>query len=300
MEFDVDRPAGRLDPPSSDLTDIRDAVDERHFQEALNAVEEYGPPSSYHADWAHYLKGRAFFGLEYFEAGYNAFEQPYVRTSDVLTEEQSAQRFRLAAMALKKMGWLQRRNEEFERAYALHAIEFRYLRQYGSFQEMHDATISLDVDSYFLKNPNLSRMWLESGVEVAEHIEQPATRYKALGMSWNNLAGTYCELQRFEDADEAIHSSLEQWTEYEELTGADEYRRVWAHYGIGDVYQRWGDFLAEMEDEEAAREKFDEAKHALTGAVQLAEKQSMPTGDRQPLKSKLHRIESQLREHTAD
>lgn len=295
FDSDAERPSGRLEPPASDLSTIEETVDDRRFKEAIDAIETYGAPSSYHDDWAQFLKGRAFFGLEYFEAGYNAFDSAYQRTKKVIAEDEEVRRFRLGAMALKKMGWLHRRNEEFERAYALHAIQYRYAVRYGSYKEIHDATLSLDVDAYFLKNPTLSRMWLERGVEAAESIEADSRRFKALGMTWNNLAGTLCELGQFEKSEAAIEASLDAWSRYEQEEGAQEHRRVWAQYGVSDVYQRWGQYLAEVDDEEA-ESKFKKARSALTQAMELAEEQDMPTGERQPLQSKLHRIRAELSE----
>lgn len=290
---DVDRPAGLLDPPSQTLSDIETSVASGEFEAALDAIEDHDPKSSLHADWAQYLKGRSFFGLEYFEAGYNAFEVPYERTTEILPDREVAPRMRLAAKCLNKMGWLHRRNEKFQRGYALHCVQYRYAIHHGSFEEIHDAAISLDVDAYFLKNAYLSKMWLQTSIEAGESIADPATRHRLLGMSWNNLAGTHCQLEEFEAAEEAIESSLEHWSHYEAEEGNDQHRTVWAHYGVGDVYHRWGQHLRGRDDE-GAEDKLEAAREVLDEALEIADEQGMAAEERDPIASKLHRVQSAL------
>lgn len=296
---DVDRPAGELEAPSQELADIEAAIEEGEFEAALDAIEERNAKSSLHADWGRYLKGRAFYGLEYFEAGYNAFEVPYERTTEILPERELGPRKRLAAKCLKKMGWLHRRNEKFQRGYALHAIQYRYVLHHGSYQEIHDAAISLDVDAYFLKNAYLSKMWLETSIDAGESIADPAVRHRCLGMSWNNLAGTLCQLEQFDAAEGAIESSLEHWSAFEEEAESDEHRTVWARYGVGDVYHRWGKHL-EKRDEERAQEKLEEAQEVLDRALEMAEQQGMGPDQRDPIISKLHRVKSELAKESSD
>jgi len=295
---DYDRPAGALEPPSQGLAEIDSALERGAFERALDAVDEHDATSSLHGDWEQYLKGRAFYGLEYFEAGYNAFEVPYERTTEILPERELGPRMRLAAKCLQKMGWLHRRNEEFQRGYALHAIQYRYVLHHGSYEEIHDAAISLDVDAYFLKNAYLSKMWLETSIEAGESIADPVTRHRCLGMSWNNLAGTLCQLEQFEAAESAIDSSLDHWTDYEEETDSDEHHTVWARYGIGDVYHRWGNYLEHRDDEEAEA-KLEEAREVLDRALEIAEQQEMGSDELDPIVRKLHRVESELAEESS-
>lgn len=287
------RPLGRLSPPDDALQEVDEQIESGEFESAVDLLDDYQGETDYHHDWAHFLKGLGYYGLEHFEAGYSAFELPYEATAGPVGEEYQSERFRLAARCLKKMGWLHRRNEQFRQAYGIHAIGYQYLLEHGSYREIHDATISLDIDAYFLKNATLSRMWLERSIEAARLIKQPIARFKALGMSWNNLAGTLCELKRFEEAEEAMESSLDYWGQYEDRTTDSEHRRVWAQYGIGDVYQRWGQHLDEV-GHDAAEEKLEAARDALTSAIDMAQQEGMTTGTRQPIESKLERIKGTL------
>jgi len=290
---DIERPAGRIEPPSRALSDIDTSVETGAYDEALDAVEKLDPKSSLHADWAQYLKGRSLFELEHFEAGYNAFEIPYERTTEILPRREMGPRMRLAARCLNKMGWLHRRNEQFQRGYALHNIQYRYVLQHGSFEEIHEAAISLDVDAYFLKNAYLSKMWLERSVRAGKSIADPVTRHRCLGMSWNNLAGTLCQLEQFDAAEDAIDSSLEHWSAFEDEVETDEHRTVWARYGVGDVYHRWGEHLYDR-DPERAEDKFEAARQVLDGALELADEREMAAEEREPIVSKLQRVRSAL------
>lgn len=289
MDVEIDRPNGQLAPPSRELSQIRSAIDDGRFEEALEAVEGFEASTISHDAWAGYLKGLSYFGLEQFETGYNAFEAPYKNATGAIREGEASARLRIAAKCLNKMGWFHRRHQNFERAYALHSIQFRYLDRHGSFQEMHDATISLDVDAYFLKNANLSEMWLQKSLPIAESISDPVARSRALGLSWNNLAGTFCQLREFEQAEEAIEASLEHWSNFEDEAQTEENRTVWANVGVGDVYQRWGNHLENI-GEEGASERYKRAVQFLRTAVELAEEQGMDASERESIESKLARL----------
>lgn len=289
MDVEIDRPNGHLDPPSRELSQVRTAIDEDRFEEALAAIEEFEPSTLSQHAWTDYLKGLSYVGLEHFESGYNAFEGPYMNTTGAVRNGEASARFRIAAKCLNKMGWFHRRHQNFERAYALHSIQFQYLDHHGSFQEMHDATISLDVDAYFLKNANLSEMWLQRSLPIAESISDPVARSRALGLSWNNLAGTFCQLRNFERAEEAIEASLEHWADFEDEAGTEEFRTVWANVGVGDVYQRWGSHLEEI-GEEGAKERYEKAVQFLRTAVELAGEQGMDASERESIESKLDRL----------
>ncbi len=194
--------------------------------------------------WKNYVEALILFKQDKFDDGYNALLSLYERVRDSKADF-SIDVFRILGAALKKMGWYWRRKKEFEKAYAFHAIQFNYLNEYGSPVELHDTCISLDVDSFSLKDLRQSEFWLRRGLEAAQQIEDGRSRARAMGMSCNNLAGTLYSLNRFDEAVNTINLSMKHWEEYEVHAGTQEFRVLWAHYGVGDVYENWARFLKE-------------------------------------------------------
>ncbi|MFB6373730.1 MAG: hypothetical protein ABEN55_11630, partial [Bradymonadaceae bacterium] len=119
---------------------------------------------------------------------------------------------------------------------------------------------------------------------------------KALGMSWNNLAGTLCDLEAFEDAGEAADNSVEHWSSYEELAGPEENRLVWAKHIVGDAYKRWGDYLALEGDREQGRQRLERAEEALDEALEMADEREMSEEDRVDIQGKLDAVRESLEE----
>jgi len=288
------RPEGRLHPAEGEPGGIHELLVDQDYGEALERLEEFEPEEGADRDWAGYLRGLGLLGVRELDDAYESFRSTAERITATARAELEADRYRIAAKCLKKMGWYHRRGDGHARAYAYHSMEYELVGEHGSAMEEHDAALSLDVVAYQLRMPQISRGWIERSIDAAAEIDGEAERHKALGISWNNLAGTLCDLGEFERAAEAGNESLDQWRAYEQLEGREENRIVWANHIFGDVYKRWGDHLLGEGDDGEARKKLEVARTALEEAVEEAEEREMSEADREDIRGKLEATEESL------
>jgi len=293
---DSELPQGRLLPPTDELAEIQNALAEGDYDKAIERAEETTTQNPLQADWRDYLRGLIELGRGELDSAFGIFERTWKEIASAPDEDVDDQRRRLAAKCLKKMGWYHRRTEEVEQAYAYHSMEEQLADRHGSPTEHHDAALSLDVDAYHLGLPQMSRHWLEVSIEAAEQIDDEIGRHMALGMSWNNLAGTLCDVEAFAEAGDAADASVEHWSTYEELAGPEENRLVWAKHIVGDAYKRWGDYLALEGDTEGGRERLERAESALEEAVEMAEEREMDEDDREDIRGKLDAVRESIEE----
>lgn len=284
------RPAGELKLPAGELQVAQTLLDQDKYDHALQSLKAFKSTDTYQRMWAHYLRGLAHFGLEQHDAGLKEFIVPYDHISAPGGTRPSQEEFRLAAMALKKVGWYYRHKKEYMLAFAYHSIGHQYAQGYGSNFEMHDAAISLDVDAYFLEDPNLSEMWLQKSIVSAEGIADSTQKAKALATSFNNLSGTYTTMNRFEEAEQLAQLSMGQWEEFEARTDKSGNRAIWAYFTLGDVYQSWAGTL--KEDPEKFGEVKGKAYSAFQSGKKLGEAAGMSAGEINSFAERLEQLEA--------
>ncbi len=195
------------------------------------------------------------------------------------------EQYRLAGLALKKIGWIYRKNKEYEKAYYYHNVRYQYMTHYGSSLELHDAAISLDVDSYYLKDLKLSEFWLLISKQCASNIQNPIDRARSLAISDNNLASSYCLQKKFKEATEHIFQSLDTWIGYESLTGPHENKVVWAYYGVADIYEAWAQHKKETQQNYSDEQ--NESKRYFQKALDLAQQRKILETDIMSIQTRL-------------
>lgn len=287
---ETERPSGRLRPESGTTREIHELLVDQEYDEALEELDAFEPGEGIERDWAGYLRGLGLLGARELDDAYESFRSTAERITSTASDELEADRYRVAAKCLKKMGWYHRRGDGHARAYAYHAMEYDLIDSHGSALELHDAALSLDVVAYHLRTPQISRGWIERSIDAASEIDGEAARKKALGISWNNLTGTLCDLGEFEEAGRAAEKSLEHWRAYEELEGPEENRVIWAKHIFGDAYKRWGDSLVEEGEQQEGRQKLEVARTALEEAVDEAESRELPESDLEDIQGKLDAV----------
>ena len=278
-------PEGFLEPSPAALKEVLKRIEKNQFDEAISELASFkAEPNSIQTQWVSYLTGLALFGKKELEPGVQKFHSiyEYIRSSkDALPPEM----FRLLGASLKKVGWYFRTKKEFDRAYAYHSIEFSYFEKYGSPLEIHDAAISLDVDSYSLNDMHLSEVWLRKSILAAEQIKEMKSRNHSLGMSYNNLAGTLYSLRRFEESETSIQKSLEYWKAYEAEAGSKESKVLWAYFGVGDVYQEWATYLKGQRAD--IQKKKDLSLSAYKTSFAMAEKAGLPDQGKKAIQDRI-------------
>ncbi len=196
--------------------------------------------------------------------------------------------YRLAGLALKKIGWIYRKNKDFEKAYFYHSARYHYMVQYGSSLEIHDAAISVDVDSYYLKDLKLSEFWLLISRDAALNVQNPIERARCLGITDNNLASTYSAQKRFKESTDSIFKSLDSWIEYESLTGPHENKVVWSYYAVGDIFESWA--LHRKEVNQSYQDEKSESAKAFKKAFEIAQQRKMSDSDIISIQDRLNKI----------
>jgi len=295
-----ERPSGRLRPKGNSTREFHELLVDQEYDDALEKLDAFEPREGIERDWAGYLRGLGLLGARELDDAYESFRATAERITSTRSDELEADRYRVAAKCLKKMGWYHRRGDGHARAYAYHSMEYDLVDGHGSALELHDAALSLDVVAYHLRTPQISRGWIERSIDAASEIDGEAARKKALGISWNNLTGTLCDLGEFEEAGRAAEKSLEHWRTYEDLEGPEENRVIWAKHIFGDAYKRWGDSLIEEGHQQEGRQKLEVARTALEEAVEEAESRELRESDIEDIQGKLDAVLESLDEIQGD
>ncbi len=251
MTAETKRPNGTLDHPEK-FNKFFKLLEDKKNNEADEFLTSLESENAFESMWINYCRGLLFFSNESFDEGNDHFLECQTVFENI--EEATNNETRLFSMALKKMGWYQRNLQNYGDAYKIHEEEFHLLEECGSSQELHDATISLDVDAYYLKDLEKSEFWLKKSLEYGESITDEIMRLKSLGMSTNNLSGTLSGLKKFKEAFEVIEKSLVLWKEFEEKSPkTQEYRVAWALFARADIYEQWA--LSTPEEAHAEHDK---------------------------------------------
>lgn len=237
--------------------------------------------------WQHYVLGLVEFKAEEYAQGLTEFQTvvDYARTRNAASD--SSIYFRLSAKSLKKIGWYQRKQKEYEKAYGSHAQAFLLYERFGSAEEIHDALISLDVDADLMGDPVLSETALNLSVSAARKITDDKKRFKALGMTHNNLTFALQKQGRYLEAEDAILKSVDYWKQFETLAGTAEHRVMWAWFGVGDMYETWAKALGAGDPDYA--NKINNGKSAFEKSLGLAREQRASAEDVKEIEHRLNK-----------
>jgi tetratricopeptide (TPR) repeat protein len=212
-----------------------------------------------------------------------------VKTLDFISSDQDlAELIPYLSLSLKKIGWICRQNQEYEKAYYYHQVRFEYLKLQTSHLDLHDACISLDIDSFYLKDLRLCKLWLNTSLQHAKLINNPIDQTKALAMSYNNLSGTYSEMGLFKESLEFIDQSLDHWMKYEAYCGTEENRVVWAYFAVAEVFYKWQTLL--QSQNERAQWQRQEALKNYQKCLQIALARNLNSQETEPISLKINQL----------
>ena len=235
-------------------------------------LEDVGKPML----WVYYLQGRIALAEDDQTRAEDCFLELKKMVADAARAPEDDE-LRLAAMALKRLGAIERTRKDFLRAVGYHATAYAYLLRAGSFRELHDVAVSLDVDHFMAGDAPGSLCWGQRSLEFAEHIEDDRSRHRCMGMSLNNLAMWHADIGDPARGVELAEQSRECWTSYEEIAGAAENRLIWAEYGVGYAQAKLADATDGDDAAATARASYDRA-------LELAEQRGLNDDDVQPIR----------------
>ncbi|MCB9027249.1 MAG: tetratricopeptide repeat protein [Bdellovibrionaceae bacterium] len=284
--FADDRPSGFPSPSNTMLIESKNLINSGKFDDAISRLNDFKPESKLDNHWKHYILGVAYLENKETDKGVESLVKCYEMVKSAVNAESEA--FRIAGSCLKKIGWFYRNKKDYLKGFAYHNIRYSYVIDHGSNLEVHDALISLDVDAYFLEDLHLSEKMLKESIIYGDKVKNDKDRFMALGTTYNNLGGTSYGLKKFEQAEFAIITALDYWTKYESIAGESEFKVVWAHYGIGDVYEQWTKHLKEN-DQDFAEKKW-KALEAYQQCLNLATERKMSEADQNHIKERIQAI----------
>ncbi len=274
----ISRPTHDLAPSRVELKQAMLAFEKNEFDQAERSLNAIAPQNETEKLWIDHLSGQILFGRKSFDEGATKLLAVYSAFKAHPGSFDADQR-RVVAKCLKKIGWNFRRQKDYGSAYTHHHVAYLIYEKFGSFSELHDAAISLDVDAYFLGDAELDEYWLHRSIEAARQITDPRRQSEAIGTSLNNLASTLGGLKRFDAALRAAQDSLEQWQKYETIAGPSEFKLVWAHFGIAEVYQMRARHASEAKASLRCAECRKLALESYSRAAELARLRSMTQKD---------------------
>ncbi len=246
--------------------------------------------------WQRWLLGQALMERGALEPGFELLEANYRDLRDA-SAGWDADAYRVAARSLKKIGWYYRQKKEFERAYTYHHLQYLYLARFGSPDEIHDALISLDFDSYELQQAYASEHWLREALRVGETIEEDLPRTKALATTWNNLSDTLRIQKRWTEAAQAGLESQNLWRVWDASNGAKDRRELWALIQTASIY---GDWATSLDDPTEATNQFNQAHELARTASLLAAKLQLDVAEQAEIDSRLKIYQAPLQKPSAD
>lgn len=265
------------------LAAVEDLFQEKKYEAAARALDRFRAQNRSEEIWQRYYLGQAQIELGARELGLKTLEKNYALLQKN-AEELSSDERRVAARSLKKIGQYYRQKKDLAKAYTFHHLQYLYLQRWGSAAELHDVLLSLDVDSYELGNFFASEHWLRESLKVAEAIQDPLLRSRALAMSSNNLADTLRLERRWPEAVEMIEASRGHWRSYDQQK-ASEHRELWSILQAADIYRAWAEAL--RKEPEEARDKGQLARQQAEEALILAENLSLNAADRAELEARV-------------
>ena len=278
---------GFIQPKRIEFQSFAESIEQRSPPELKEALRKLQPFTEQDRRWHSYFEGLLKLREEADIDALNLFKKLYEDSKQQLSSE-SSDDFRWLGLVLKKIGWIYRKNKEFEKAYFYHNARYLFMCEYGSEVEIHDSAISLDVDAYYLKDLRLSEFWLKISLESAIKIKNPIHQARSLGLSHNNLGSTYSLQKRFKEATDSIYCSLDAWINYEALTGPHENKVVWAYYGVGDIHESHALHL------KTAGQNFTQhqadAMKAFRKSLELAEQRNLSETDRRSIQERLSKV----------
>ncbi len=285
--LDVSPVAEGLEAPAGVLQEAARNLDKGDAKAVARQLSVMQPQNPLEQAWQRLLLGQAWLELGAYDKAYRLLQANYEELRDQRPAPDPTL-MRVLARSLRKLGVYYRDKQDPVGAYAVHQLQWLYMKRVGSLKERFEAAISLDVDAALLRNYFASEQWSREALQTALQMPEGLDKHRSLMITWNNLSATLHELLRFQEADAAARESLRLSLIYDQKQKPSEYRQVLALAQLADVHSAWAQYQ-ETKEPAKAKASYDKARAFAIQAIGLAEKQGLAGEDRLELEQRMRK-----------
>ncbi|HET9238640.1 MAG TPA: hypothetical protein VFO10_15370 [Oligoflexus sp.] len=286
--LDVSPLPGAALPPEGPLHEAAVLLDGGQAKDAVKILSGMQPITLLEKAWQRLLLGEAYLEIGAKEKALQYLLANYEELRDARPAPEP-ERSLVLARSLKKLGSYYRDKADYEKAYALHQLQWLYMRRLGTPSDRFEVLLHLDADAALLRNYFASEQWLREALLLAQGMPVGQEKQRALIVVWDHVALRLSELVRFSEAEAAARESRRISQLYDAATERREFREIQAAARQADVHQSWARFT-EAKNPAESKPLYAKAQALAREALLLAEQQGMGEPGRATLEQEMRRI----------
>lgn len=286
--LDVSPLPGAALPPEGPLHEAAKTLEGGQAKEAVKILSAMQPVTPLEKAWQRLLLGEAYLEIGATEKALHYLLANYEELRDARPAPEP-ERSLVLARSLKKLGTYYRNKADYEKAYALHQLQWLYMRRLGTPADRFETLLSLDADAAFLRNYFACEQWLREALLLTQDMPEGLEKQRSLMIVWNHVALRLSELVRFAEADAAARESRRISKLYDAATEGREFREVAAVARQAEVQQAWA-FFTEAKNPAESKAPYAKAQALAREALALAEQQGLGEPRRATLEQAMRRI----------
>ncbi len=260
---DDSRPVGDLVPAHESARRALVAIDDRRFDAADRHIADIDGEQDADRIWKSIVQAR----LELQRGRLGEAEvlllraacSAFVMAGAGEKGPQHVEAMRLAALAMYRLGCVERRQDRPDEAYRTHLASHAICGQHGSLDELWAGCIELGLDSIVARRHDDTRKWFETAIRHAEQTPDEPLRKQAI--AWAHLAASRTDCEQHTEAVAAARTARDLWQRHD--VGAVTVAQ--ADGKLGTALLRHGESLQDSHDQNA-RSVLEEAASCLDTA----------------------------------
>lgn len=260
---DDSRPVGDLEPAHESARRALVAIDDRRFDAADRHIAAIDDEQDTDRIWKSIVQARLELQrgrlgeaeVLLLRAACNAF----VMAGAGKEGPQHRGAMRLAALAMCRLGCVERRQDRPDEAFRTHLASLTILDQHGSLDELWAGCIELGLDSIVARRHDDTRKWFETAIRYAKQTPAEPSRKQAI--AWAHLAASLTDCEQHTEAVAAARTARDLWQRHD--VGAVTVAQ--ADGRLGTALLRHGESLQDRHDH-TARSVLEEAASYLGAA----------------------------------
>jgi hypothetical protein len=286
--LDVSPLPGAAVPPEGPLQEAARHLEGGQAKDAVKILSSMQPVTPLEKAWQRLLLGEAYLEIGATEKALHYLLANYEELRDARPAPEP-ERSLVLARSLNRLGTYYRNKGEYERAYALHQLQWLYMRRLGTPADRFEASLNLNADAAVLRNYFASEQWLREALLLAQDMPEGLEKQRALILVWNHVALSLSELVRFKEAEAAARESRRISQLYDAGREPREFREIQAAARQAEVHQAWARFT-EAKNPAESKPLYAKAQALAREALALAEQQGLGEPGRAALEQEMRRI----------